>query len=201
MSRELQSAPLLRCLVVWSTATAAAIALAALAADELATASVTTFNSLVVTGCSLTLLVCAAWFWLAASVVVVGALRGASWSLPGCPSGLARLLMTACGVALLVPAAPAWADSDSGPTPVGVDVLAGLPLPERATHGPDRAVVVVAPGESLWSIAEQALGREATASEVDREWRAIWAANRSVIGADPDLIHPGARLRLPRRES
>jgi nucleoid-associated protein YgaU len=28
-------------------------------------------------------------------------------------------------------------------------------------------------------------------------WRAIWTANRDVVGLDPDLIHPGQALRLP----
>ena len=32
-------------------------------------------------------------------------------------------------------------------------------------------------------------------AEVDRRWRAIYRANRDAIGADPDLIRPGQRLR------
>jgi nucleoid-associated protein YgaU len=33
---------------------------------------------------------------------------------------------------------------------------------------------------------------------IDRRWREIYAANRAVVGPDPDLIRPGERLRLPR---
>jgi len=36
---------------------------------------------------------------------------------------------------------------------------------------------------------------------VDREWRALWEANRGTVGDDPDLIHPGQRLTLPGTES
>ena len=71
--------------------------------------------------------------------------------------------------------------------------LAGLPLP--TLPGPIGAVGAVAtarrgapylvrPGDSLWSIA-------------DRRWRHWYAANRDVIGPDPDLILPGQRLRPP----
>ena len=54
-------------------------------------------------------------------------------------------------------------------------------------------VHVVRRGESLWSIAEATCA----ADDPDQRWRAIWAANRAVIGDDPDLILPGQRLRLP----
>jgi Tfp pilus assembly protein FimV len=60
----------------------------------------------------------------------------------------------------------------------------------------------VRPGDSLWAIACRAL-RQASHSpadaEVDRYWRAIYAANRSVVGEDPDLILPGQVLELPAR--
>lgn len=58
----------------------------------------------------------------------------------------------------------------------------------------------VRPGDSLWAIACRFL-RQASQSpadaEVDRYWRAIFAANRSVVGDDPDLIFPGQVLVLP----
>ena len=53
-------------------------------------------------------------------------------------------------------------------------------------------------GDTLWDIAAAHLspaGR--SAGNIDRYWRQIYRANRSVIGADPDLIHPGARLHVP----
>ena len=36
-----------------------------------------------------------------------------------------------------------------------------------------------------------------TSDEVDRYWRTIYEANRSLVGDDPDLIYPGQVLTLP----
>jgi len=58
---------------------------------------------------------------------------------------------------------------------------------------PEEERYVVRPGDSLWSIARA----HPAGDDVDLRWRAIWAANRDVVGADPDLIHPGQALRLP----
>ncbi|MCU1601276.1 MAG: Peptidoglycan-binding lysin domain protein, partial [Frankiales bacterium] len=71
----------------------------------------------------------------------------------------------------------------------------------RARHdepvGSDRTVVVRA-GDSLWSLAAEDLGPHASSSRVAQEWPRWWAANRSVVGDRPDLIHPGDRLSAPR---
>jgi hypothetical protein len=58
--------------------------------------------------------------------------------------------------------------------------------------------VIVRPGDSLWRIAEAALGGQPTAREVDEYWRRIYRDNRQVIGLDPDSIYPDMRLNLPR---
>lgn len=60
---------------------------------------------------------------------------------------------------------------------------------------PRRAVV--RPGDSLWSIAAAELGPDATDTRIAARWPRWYAANRHSIGADPDLIHPGQRLRTP----
>jgi hypothetical protein len=57
--------------------------------------------------------------------------------------------------------------------------------------------VAVRRGDSLWSIAARHLGPDARADEVARTWPLWWRANRGVIGANPDLIHPGQILRAP----
>jgi nucleoid-associated protein YgaU len=31
-----------------------------------------------------------------------------------------------------------------------------------------------------------------------QQWRRIYEANREVVGGNPDLIHPGQVLKLPR---
>jgi nucleoid-associated protein YgaU len=61
--------------------------------------------------------------------------------------------------------------------------------------------VVVAPGDTLWALAERSLGPSATTEQVAAAWPAWWAANREVVGADPHLIHPGDRLTPPAAHS
>lgn len=89
------------------------------------------------------------------------------------------------------------ADQGPGPAPatgpVGSD---SLDWPRTAA--PD---VVVQPGDTLWGLAEQALRATASAPPSDtavaHAWPAWWAANRQVIGEDPDLILPGTVLSPP----
>ncbi|MFI7067264.1 LysM peptidoglycan-binding domain-containing protein [Kribbella sp. NPDC050124] len=57
--------------------------------------------------------------------------------------------------------------------------------------------VVVKPGDTLWSIAATELGGHATPQDVASRWPAWYAANRRLIGPDPDLIRPGQVLRIP----
>ena len=58
--------------------------------------------------------------------------------------------------------------------------------------------VVVLRGDSLWALAERALGEGATDAQVAAEWQRWYAANAAVIGQDPDLIRPGQVLQAPR---
>lgn len=85
------------------------------------------------------------------------------------------------------------------PAPV---VLAPRPAPPVVPPSPPEipppAIVYrVAPGDCLWSIAARHLGAGATNQLIDRGWRAIYAANRAAVGADPGLIRPGLVLSLP----
>ncbi|MGW5193939.1 LysM peptidoglycan-binding domain-containing protein [Kribbella sp. NPDC004138] len=57
--------------------------------------------------------------------------------------------------------------------------------------------VVVREGDSLWKLAARELGPDATAEAIAARWPAWYAANRHVIGNDPDLIYPGQVLRIP----
>ena len=59
--------------------------------------------------------------------------------------------------------------------------------------------VVVRRGDTLWAIAARHLGADASAADVAREWPRWHAANRAVIGDDPDLVRPGMRLVPPHR--
>jgi nucleoid-associated protein YgaU len=62
-----------------------------------------------------------------------------------------------------------------------------------AAH-PEHAVgdeIVVRRGDTLWDITARHLGPDAGAGEVAAAWPRWYAANRAVIGADPDLLRPG----------
>lgn len=160
-----------------------------------------------VAGCATVLAVASGWLWLVTSATVAQVLAGAA---PTGADATRRLVLLACGAAVVAGTAiPAHADGGTG----DVEHLVGLSLPERAvvpatrspeSRAPTRAVArrdtgageryVVRPGDSLWSIAQ---AHPAGDDDVERRWRAIWAANRDVVGADPHLIHPGQALRLP----
>jgi LysM repeat protein len=58
-------------------------------------------------------------------------------------------------------------------------------------------VIVVAPGDTLWSIAARHLGPHASGAAITAAWHDWYAANRAVIGPNPSLIHPGQRLSPP----
>jgi nucleoid-associated protein YgaU len=66
-----------------------------------------------------------------------------------------------------------------------------MPAGEQASE------VVVHHGDTLWTIAARHLGQGATDSQIAAHWHRWWAANRDQIGPDPNLIHPGQRLRPP----
>lgn len=136
------------------------------------------------------------------------------------------LLLCGAAVASQI-AVPAHAADRADDRSGGVPSLAGLAVPDRAVSGEVRRPVgrpagearplarpgfadgtqpatgaaahdvVVRPGDSLWSLAEQALGPEAGVADLVDHWHRTYAANRPVVGDDPDLIHPGQRLRLP----
>ncbi len=118
----------------------------------------------------------------------------------GTPGRLERLILwSALGASLLGRIAP----SAAAPPPAPIRVLAdpaGSARPPDPTPRTER-VHVVRPGDTLWDIAAAALaGRDGippTSRRIAHYWPRVYAANREVIGDDPDLIHPGQRLRLP----
>lgn len=82
------------------------------------------------------------------------------------------------------PTAPPPAPTAAHPAPPSADPAAA-------------SAVLVRPGDSLWAIAARALGPRATDRAVAAAWPRWWAANRAVIGDDPDLIRPGQQLTPP----
>ncbi len=162
--------------------------------------------------------------WLAAVSTVVVATAGTARqpaTVRTCPALLRRWLLIGCGVVTVSAlASPAHAEGGRLHPPEvssreAASVVSGLSLPDRAvggrrvhTAGQSRPTtaspstgrdVVVRPGDSLWAIAARALPPGATAAEIDDAWRRLYELNRSVIGADPDLILPGTQLTLPDR--
>ncbi|MBM6404393.1 LysM peptidoglycan-binding domain-containing protein [Phycicoccus sp. CSK15P-2] len=95
---------------------------------------------------------------------------------------------------------PGWADTpDPGwtPAPPTVRPQADLTVLGSRAHGATTDEVVVRRGDSLWAIAARHLGEGATDAEVAEAWPRWHAANRAVVGPDPDLLRPGQVLRVP----
>lgn len=153
----------------------------------------TALSASVVLGCGL-------WFWLTLTAAMAGVLheRRAPW-LPS-PRWMRRLALVLCGLTVLTAPATAHGVPVAGEPPGTPDSpsLEGLALPELpATLSPTvapGATVVVTAGDTLWSIAAKHLPPDSAPHTIERRWRRIWRDNRSVIGDNPDLIHPGQRL-------
>jgi hypothetical protein len=200
----------IRCLVVWTAATAGLGPVAFLAGAPLVHAGLTVaavrrtpLDVALTEVAGLVLLGCALWMWAATSaVVVVEVLRGsaARRSAPGVPAGVRRVVLAACGVVLV--GAVAHPSYGAGPHGHRAASLSGLPLPDRAVAGAvrDRRTVLVRPGDTLWSLAARDLPADSPDARIAARWHAIYTANRSLIGPDPDVIVPGLRLRLPGKD-
>jgi len=104
-------------------------------------------------------------------------------------------------------AAPVASFRDDSRAPRDMDSVDAAPLPVWSTssprgprhnreHVPPRSIVVHR-GDTLWSIAARRLGASATAADIDAEWHRWFAANRDIVGADPNLILPGQVLHAP----
>jgi predicted chitinase len=72
------------------------------------------------------------------------------------------------------------------PPPPGEQARVGLPGLDEVMG----KTYTVAPGDSLWAIAQAKLGDGS-------RWPEIYELNKDVVGENPDLIHPGQVLRLP----
>lgn len=215
MSRDLVSAR--RCLAVWLAVTVASGLLVAWTLPPLVAAAgspppADRFEDWLVVGCDAAAVAGVGWLWVLVSLVILEASGTAARRHRGVPTGVRRAVLAACGAGLVGGlVAPAHASSSP---------LDGLPLPDRpasvavagpAAHAPRPAAattvrpaarpsvrtVRVAPGDTLWELAAADLPAGASAADIDARWRAVHAANREVVGPDPDLIRPGQQLRLP----
>jgi nucleoid-associated protein YgaU len=150
--------------------------------------------------------------WLAGCLLLVCLARVPGWTgraAGACarrvtPALVRRSLETAVGltVAALPVAAPGAAMADDGPPrPAGPTAAAAwtppsLDRPGDVSPSPVHTYVV-RPGDCLWTIARNHLGGRRQPALVAQAWPQWYAANKHVIGADPDLLHPGQRLTVP----
>ena len=182
------------------------------------------FEDLLVAVCAAVLLACGVRLWLVTTVTAVDLVRGRAPR--GTRGPTRRLVLAACGAAVLAGiSAPAVAGQGGDlsrlaglPLPDRATAGAVQPVARSVAERPARPgarqssatspraprasrptgdEVVVRHGDSLWALAAARLPRSAGPAEVDRAWRAVYAANRAEIGADPGLIRPGQRLHLP----
>jgi hypothetical protein len=91
-------------------------------------------------------------------------------------------------------------NSPGSNTPGNSNTPAGAAAQRTDGTPPDPALITVRAGDSLWRIAAAHLGPDATAAEIAEAWPRWYAANRTVIGADPSLIRPGEVLSAPTEE-
>ena len=94
------------------------------------------------------------------------------------------------------PATSEQASTRKARMPPGLGPLGPAPHPV-SPGAPSSTTVTVVRGDSLWVIAARHLGPQATRQQVAREWPRWYAANRSVIGPNPNLILVGQVLTVP----
>ena len=120
---------------------------------------------------------------------------GATWALV-IGAAWAVLIVSAAAVEVLSSGRLALTARLGCPAPARRALLAGLGI-VLATHAVPRQRVEVQPGDSLWRLAREHSARSASEQDVARLVARTYRANRTIIGADPDLIRPGQRLHLP----
>ena len=100
------------------------------------------------------------------------------------------LLIIAVAAGVTGPARPSEANTHIAGKPTEV-ILTSMPVAAAAPGA--TAGYVVQPGDTLSSIAARFAVRGG--------WPALYAANRHLIGPDPNVIHPGAVLVLPGQQA
>jgi len=152
---------------------------------------------------SLTALALAGWTLMAAALACIPGARRLALALT--PRLLRGLLFAGVVGALTLTPAHAHADTVAGRASApSMSSLEGLRLPERpldpASTPQSTDEVVVKAGDTLWAIAARSLPADAGPAQVATEVTRWHAANRQVIGDDPDLIIPLQRLTPPTKD-
>jgi hypothetical protein len=129
-------------------------------------------------------------------------LKGLVWIV------IAGVVLTALAILALLPGTAqaqeeAEAQEHTGPTASveaeqnsTTDDQKGASAAWRPAPEPSMTRLVVEPGDSLWAIAQERLGPEATPQQVAQETGRIYELNRDQIGENPNLIFPGQEFFL-----
>jgi nucleoid-associated protein YgaU len=172
------------------------------------------FGDLLVVGATWALCLAGVWAALIVAAAVVEVVSSGGLALTsrlGCPAPARRALLAGLGVVLASGGAVVAGPVSAAPAPFGQGAAGqaagdqgrgqfGLPVPARPTGSAyplPRQRVEVQPGDSLWRLSQQRSPATASTQDVARLVERTYRSNRRVIGPDPDLIHPGQRLRIP----
>lgn len=95
------------------------------------------------------------------------------------------------------PAPPQPAPPPASPRPAQVaEPTTGSKTEPVSDPSTASTVHVVRPGDSLWRIAATHSPASSDGGDIQARAQALYEENRDVIGAEPDLIHPGQELTL-----
>ena len=153
----------------------------------------------------------AGWLAIGITVTLLASIPGATGRLFGAasrrllPCALRRVVAGSAGLGVLLAPIPAAVATSSAPTHQLVAAALPAPVWPGASAPVDRPdpppqpprAVRVHKGDSLWLIAAHRLGRHAEPGDIAATWPRWYAANRAVIGDDPNLIRPGQLLQPP----
>jgi hypothetical protein len=81
--------------------------------------------------------------------------------------------------------------------PPGGGLLVKEARESRSVMTPATDEIIVRPGDSLWAIAARHIGPQAADVQIAEAWPHWYAANKDLIGDNPDLLQPGQVLRPP----
>lgn len=103
---------------------------------------------------------------------------------------------TAASVAVVDATLPQATADLVGATAAGSTATPARPVDPIPLEGLG-ATRTVRPGDTLWALAADRLGADATDAQVAAAWPRWYEENQEVIGADPHLLRPGQVLRVP----
>jgi LysM repeat protein len=114
---------------------------------------------------------------------------------------LGMLFATAVFLVAALAALPGEAEAQSASTAQDIPTQDARNTNLDAGAAPDQqtAMRAVEPGDTLWAIAQERLGPNASSGLIGQEVGRIFELNREWIGDNPDLIRPGQELLLTER--